>query len=121
MGHTESHACGEYVRLEQSSNALGNKNPLALAMGSCQQASFDLIQQYKQAEDKQAFKQQHYEDFKRFDIAKKQMYILKSKYNIKNEEEFRQFQEDLRNTRTTMYQTFNEQTRKHQQYKKQTR
>lgn len=88
------------------------------------QASFELIQNYKKAEDKQAFKQQHYDDFKKFDIAKKQMCILKSKYNITSEEDFKKFQEDLKNTRDTLYQTFNEemkQQQKKQQHKRQSR
>lgn len=49
--------------------------------------SYPLIVAYKKAESKMAFKQEHYHEFKRYDVAKRDMNYLKKNYDITDESE----------------------------------
>ncbi|MFD0769029.1 relaxase/mobilization nuclease domain-containing protein [Bacillus sp. CGMCC 1.60114] len=49
--------------------------------------SHPLIVAYKKAENKMAFKQEHYHEFKQYDVAKRDMNYLKKNYDITDEAE----------------------------------
>ncbi|PGV66256.1 relaxase [Bacillus cereus] len=49
--------------------------------------SYPLIVAYKKAESKMAFKQEHYHEFKQYDVAKRDMNYLKKNYDITDESE----------------------------------
>ncbi|PFX35134.1 relaxase, partial [Bacillus pseudomycoides] len=49
--------------------------------------SHPLIVAYKKAENKMAFKQEHYHEFKEYDVAKRDMNYLKKNYGITDESE----------------------------------
>lgn len=49
--------------------------------------SYPLIVAYKKAENKMAFKQEHYQEFKQYDVAKHNMNYLKKNYGITDESE----------------------------------
>lgn len=49
--------------------------------------SHPLIRAYKKAENKKSFKQEHYHEFKEYDVAKRDMNYLKKNYGITDEAE----------------------------------
>ena len=69
------------------------------------QNSFSLIQEYKKSENKQDYKKNHYQEFKEYDIAKKQIYILSKKYGIENQEQLEAKISDIKLDRNKLYGT----------------
>lgn len=69
-------------------------------------ASATLIKAYKQATDKEAFKREYYEAFKKFDKAKRSMRIIEQQ-GIKNKEDFTQRMAALRKERDILYEQQN--------------
>lgn len=71
------------------------------------QNSFGLIKEYKQAKDKQAFKRSHYQDFKAYDNAKRDLNYLKKIYDIQDIAELNFKISQLREERDLLYEGLN--------------
>lgn len=65
--------------------------------------SASFISEYKKSDNKEEFKRNHYKDFKKFDNAKKSMYLLKKKYSINNIDDLNKFKKQLKNERNTLF------------------
>ncbi|MQQ79381.1 relaxase/mobilization nuclease domain-containing protein [Lactococcus lactis] len=69
--------------------------------------SHSFILDYKSAENKTEFKKQHYKEFLQYDLAKKNIYILKEKYNIRSEAELKERINSLNKERNELYSILN--------------
>lgn len=69
--------------------------------------SHSFILEYKNAENKSEFKKKHYKEFLQYDLAKKNIYILKEKYNITNEKELEKKLASLNKERNELYSMLN--------------
>lgn len=65
--------------------------------------SASLIADYKKADNKKEFKSNHYQEFKKFDNAKRNMYLLRKEYSIDNINDLISFKEKLKEERDTIY------------------
>ena len=70
------------------------------------QASARLIADYKAATNKQEFKSDHYQEFKTFDNAKKDLNHLKKQYSIYTFEELQVYKESILKDRSMLYKHF---------------
>ena len=97
----------EFVQRVQAD--LGNKDSMIYDLTKKEnafkdyRASASLIANYKRASDKGKFKSQHYQEFKKFDNAKKNMYFLKRDYGITSDQDLFFFKERLENERKQLY------------------
>ena len=69
--------------------------------------SHSFILEYKNAENKSEFKKKHYKEFLQYDLAKKNIYILKEKYNITDEKELEKKLASLNKERNELYSMLN--------------
>ena len=67
-----------------------------------------MIADYKAATNKQEFKSDHYQEFKTFDNAKKDLNSLKKHYSIYTFEELQAYKESLLADRSTLYKHYTE-------------
>lgn len=67
------------------------------------QDSGNLIANYKKATNKKEFKTNHYHDFKKFDTAKKNMYLLKKNYDIHNLNDLVSYKHKIEEERKELY------------------
>ena len=65
--------------------------------------SASLIAEYKKSDNKQKFKRENYQGFKKFDNAKRNIYLLKKDYNITNFKELDEFRKNLLVERNNIY------------------
>lgn len=65
--------------------------------------SASLIAEYKKADNKKEFKSNHYAEFKKFDKAKRNMYLLKRDHGISSEEELLSLKDDLKEERKNIF------------------
>ena len=72
------------------------------------QASAGLIANYKAATNKQEFKNNHYQEFKKFDNAKKDLNHLKKQYGIYTFEDLQEYKESILKDRSMLYKHFTE-------------
>lgn len=68
--------------------------------------SSNLIAEYKKSNNKKEFKQQNYQDFKKFDNAKKDIYLLRKNYNINDFEELLDYKNIVSKERDKLYSNF---------------
>lgn len=68
--------------------------------------SASLIAEYKKSENKQEFKRENYEQFKKYDNAKKNIHVLKNKYNIYSTDELMTLKSSLERDRNLLYQHY---------------
>ena len=69
-------------------------------------ASAGLIADYKAATNKQAFKSNHYQEFKTFDNAKKDLNYLKKQYSIYSNDDLKAYKATLLKDRDQLYKHF---------------
>lgn len=69
-------------------------------------ASAGLIADYKEAANKQAFKSDHYQEFKTFDNAKKDLNYLKKQYSIYSYDDLLAYKASLLKDRDQLYKHF---------------
>lgn len=69
--------------------------------------SASLIDEYKNSENKQEFKSENYEKFKKFDNAKKNIYVLKNKYNVYSSDDLMKLKNSMESERNLLYQQYN--------------
>ncbi|NLM67071.1 MAG: hypothetical protein GX180_07850, partial [Enterococcus sp.] len=72
------------------------------------QASACLIADYKTTTNKQDFKSEHYQEFKRYDNAKKDLNHLKKQYSIYTFEDLQVYKESVLKDRSMLYKHFTE-------------
>ncbi|HFU4502133.1 TPA: relaxase/mobilization nuclease domain-containing protein [Streptococcus suis] len=70
---------------------------------SVYQDSYTMIKEYKVSDNKTQFKKNNYQQFKAYDKAKREIYILDRKYNIKNLEELTKVKDSLLVERQRLY------------------
>lgn len=68
--------------------------------------SASLISEYKKSDNKQEFKSENYDQFKKFDNAKKDIYVLRNKYNIFKSDDLMKFKNSLERERNLLYQQY---------------
>ncbi|MDE8277653.1 relaxase/mobilization nuclease domain-containing protein [Erysipelothrix rhusiopathiae] len=78
--------------------------------------SAELIANYKKATDKSEFKRQHYSEFKKYDLAKKNLAYLRKHLNINSPEELREYVKRLLDERNLLYKSYTEVINKKQEH-----
>lgn len=68
--------------------------------------SASLIAEYKKSDNKQQFKKENYQGFKKFDNAKKNMNLLRKDYNINSFEELLEYKNIVSQERDRLYSNF---------------
>ena len=68
--------------------------------------SANLISKYKESDNKTEFKKANYSDFKKFDNAKKSIYLLKKVYGINNLDELLDYKKNTEKERNQLYRSF---------------
>src|SRR5699024_6666708 len=79
--------------------------------------SYEMMITFKQLnnqEEKDEYKKEHFPEFKKYDLAKKNISMLKKGYNIKNKEQLENKITSLHNKREELYETFNLNKKKYQ-------
>lgn len=69
--------------------------------------SASMIAEYKKSDNKKEFKRKNYQGFKKFDNAKRNMYLLKRDYGINSFSDLEKFKEKLLEERNEVYFTAN--------------
>lgn len=77
--------------------------------------SSELIANYKKATDKSEFKRQHYSEFKKYDLAKKNLAYLRKHLNINSPEELEKYVKRLLEERNVLYKSYTETVKKEQE------
>lgn len=67
--------------------------------------SYTLIKEFKKSDNKEEFKKEHYFEFKQYDQAKKNIYILDKKFGIKDKNELIAELSKMKITRSELYAT----------------
>ncbi len=88
--------------LEEKDNMLHELNKMESAFQDYEDSA-PLIAEYKRSKDKRKFKRENYQGFKKFDMAKRDMYLLKKNYGIKYSAELILLKEDLTEERNKIY------------------
>ncbi|HHH4983914.1 TPA: relaxase/mobilization nuclease domain-containing protein [Streptococcus pyogenes] len=70
--------------------------------------SYNLIKEFKESSDKEAFKKLHYSEFKIYDQAKKNLSMLEKKYSITSKDNLDKLITTLKLERNTIYSTLSE-------------
>ena len=68
--------------------------------------SANLISKYKESDNKTKFKKANYSGFKKFDNAKKDIYLLKKNYGINNLDELLDYKSNVEKERNQLYRHF---------------
>lgn len=70
--------------------------------------STELIMDYKSSDNKVEFKRSNYDDFKKYDTAKRNMHLLKKDYGITNQEKLFNYYDEIMEERNELFSKYTE-------------